>query len=142
MLASGGPDVTVVLAPPVQPAGGATAPPSLTPPAPPAGTTQHEAYIALDGMGRADEYPCMSDIFDAESGWNPDGHGDRDRGGSVGLGQRHIPVWGDPRPWTVADQVEWFGEYSRRYGDFCDAWEAWKSRGRRTEDGRWVGGWW
>lgn len=143
MLASQDHDVPADLPPPVQPAGVETVPPSLTPPAPPAGTTRYEAYQALASLGRADEYDCMDAIFEAESGWNPDGLGDRDRGGSVGLGQRHIPVWGDPRPWTVTQQVAWFTGYADdRYGGWCQARDRWQARSHSTVDGRMVGGWW
>jgi hypothetical protein len=92
---------------------------------------QAEAYIALNGMGRAYEYTCAAEIIDAESSWRPDARGDS--GNSYGLAQRHAPAHGaPPEPWPVAEQIVWFTEYAdSRYGGWCEA-----SAERRRK------GWW
>jgi hypothetical protein len=84
---------------------------------------QSVAYYELARMGRTSEYACMSEIFQAESSWRPQVVGDKDRGGSYGLGQRHAPAHGrPPENWDIRDQVVWFTEYAdQRYGGWCEA---------------------
>lgn len=88
--------------------------------------TQAVAYYELDRAGRADEFPCMSEIFAAESSWRPHVVGDKDIGGSYGLGQRHSPAHGrPPSDWDVREQVRWFTDYADdRYGGWCPAADA------------------
>lgn len=81
-----------------------------------------QVYTMLVERGRADEFACLSEIYEAESSWNPNAYGDRTIGGSYGLPQRHAPAHGAPDlPWPVADQVEWTLEYAdERYGGICE----------------------
>lgn len=84
---------------------------------------QAEVADVLVDIGRWDEYACLAEIFEAESSWDPGAIGDRDRGFSYGLPQRHAPAHGAPPwPWPVADQVTWALEYADgRYGGVCEA---------------------
>lgn len=84
---------------------------------------QLEVAEALEDLGRITEYACLAEIIEAESSWRPDAVGDRDRGGSYGLVQRHAPAHGmPPWPWPVDEQVAWAVEYAdARYGGLCEA---------------------
>jgi len=85
------------------------------------------AWLTMEG--REFEYVCAAEIIDAESSWRPQVVGDN--GHSFGLAQRHGPAHGyPPRPWPVADQMEWFTDYAdERYGDWCAAAEARRGKG-------------
>lgn len=95
--------------------------------------TQAEVWAWLTERGREFEYACAAEVFAAESSWHPDAYGDRNIGGSYGLGQRHAPAHGaPPSPWPVADQMAWFTEYAdSRYGHWCAA------AATRREQGWW-----
>lgn len=92
---------------------------------------QIEVGAILEDRGRWHEFACLDEIIEAESSWRPDAIGDRDRGGSYGLVQRHAPAHGAPPwPWPVADQIEWALEYADdRYGGVCEALEFRRERG-------------
>lgn len=92
---------------------------------------QGEVYLLMEERGREAEYVCLSEIFAAESSWQPDAHGDRTLGGSYGLPQRHAPAHGAPPwPWPVAEQVDWALAYAdERYGGVCEAAEARRQKG-------------
>jgi hypothetical protein len=86
-------------------------------------TPQAQVWAWLTERGREFEYVCADEIISAESSWRPDAIGDRDRGNSYGLAQRHSVVHGTPElPWPVEAQMEWFTDYAdQRYGDWCAA---------------------
>ena len=88
-----------------------------------------KAWAWLTHEGREFEYVCAAEIIQAESSWRPQVVGDN--GHSFGLAQRHGPAHGyPPRPWPVADQMEWFTDYAdERYGDWCAAAEARRGKG-------------
>lgn len=92
---------------------------------------QAEVADVLVDLGRWSEYACLAEVIDAESSWRPDAIGDRDRGGSYGLVQRHAPAHGmPPWPWPVDEQVVWALEYADgRYGGMCEAAEARREKG-------------
>jgi len=85
------------------------------------------AWLTMEG--REFEYVCAAEIIQAESSWRPQVVGDN--GHSFGLAQRHGPAHGyPPRPWPVADQMEWFTDYADElYGDWCAAAEARRGKG-------------
>lgn len=87
------------------------------------GPVEIEAAEVLDELGRLGEYACLHEIVAGESSWDPGAIGDRDRGGSYGLPQRHAPAHGmPPWPWPVRDQILWTVEYAdARYGGLCPA---------------------
>lgn len=90
-----------------------------------------QVYALLEERGRAYEFTCMSEVFQAEASWRPDAIGDRDLGGSYGLPQRHAPSHGAPPwPWPLEDQVEWTLNYAdERYGGMCQAADARREKG-------------
>jgi hypothetical protein len=90
---------------------------------------QAEAYIALMEAKRTSEWNCMSEIFQAESSWDPAAVGDS--GQSFGLPQRHAPAHGyPPSEWPVREQVAWSLAYAdERYGGICQAAEVRRRRG-------------
>jgi len=105
----------------------------IEPADPPDGLTevQERVWRRLHHHGREDEFDCLAEIYVAESSWRPDVVGDRDRGGSHGLPQRHAPSHGaPPLPWPVEDQVDWSLDYAdERYGGVCEAAEARRAKG-------------
>jgi len=94
-------------------------------------TAQFDAYMVLVEQRRVLEWECMSEIFQAESSWDPAAVGDSGR--SFGLPQRHAPAHGHPpSEWPVREQVAWSLQYAdERYGGMCEA-----ARMRREK------GWW
>lgn len=86
---------------------------------------QAQVYAALAEVGRQSEWPCIAEIYEAESSWNPRAIGDRHLGNSYGLPQRHAPAHGAPPwPWPVYQQVMWTLDYvDGRYGGACEALE-------------------
>jgi len=91
--------------------------------------TQAQAYVALAEHNRTSEWACMSEIFMAESSWDPGAVGDS--GKSFGLPQRHAPAHGyPPSEWPVREQVAWSLDYAdQRYGGMCQAAEARRRKG-------------
>lgn len=84
--------------------------------------TMLTVWPVLFDENRVEEWPCMAEIFWAESSWNPYAIGDSSKGGSYGLPQRHAIAHGKPDwPWPIRDQALWTLEYAdERYGGVCE----------------------
>lgn len=116
-----------------------------------AGLKQHEEVVpALNVQDYArtytsskKEWECLYELWWHESKWDYTAEGPTNDWGIPQANADAHPETSEAR-WRgdAYEQVRWGVEYIKtRYGGFCEAWDAWKSRGTKRDDGTWHRGW-
>jgi hypothetical protein len=103
-------------------------------------TAEEYARSYTDGF---DEWECLYELWWHESKWDYTAEGPTNDWGIPQANADAHPETAQSR-WRADKykQVRWGVEYIKtRYGSFCDAWDAWKSRATLRQDGTWHGGW-
>lgn len=91
----------------------------------------------------AKEWECLYELWWHESKWDYRAEGPTNDWGIPQANADAHPETAESR-WRADKytQVRWGVEYIKtRYGGFCQAWDAWKTRGTQRSDGTWHGGW-
>jgi hypothetical protein len=89
------------------------------------------ALMLADGFG-IDQFPCLNNIFNKESGWNA--HAENKGSGAYGIPQA-LPgskMGSEGSDWKTnpATQIKWgLGYIKGRYHSPCGAWSHWQSAG-------------
>ena len=89
------------------------------------------ALMLADGFG-IDQFPCLDNIFNRESGWNA--HAENKSSGAYGIpqalpGSKMSSVASDWKT-NPATQIKWgLGYMKGRYDSPCGAWSHWQSSG-------------
>jgi hypothetical protein len=89
------------------------------------------ALMLADGFG-IDQFPCLDNIFNRESGWNA--HAENKSSGAYGIpqalpGSKMSSVASDWKT-NPATQIKWgIGYMKGRYDSPCGAWSHWQSSG-------------
>ena len=85
------------------------------------------ARYKLRRGGRLDQWPCLEQLGEHESGW--DAYAVNSSSGAAGIPQ----ALGHGQPFALGDapaQIDWFLDYiAVRYGTPCDAWAFWLAHG-------------
>ncbi|MDR2974440.1 MAG: ubiquitin-like domain-containing protein [Propionibacteriaceae bacterium] len=97
----------------------------------PAGDAQQIAYDMLVARGWADEFGCLVDLWNRESGWRTTA---ANPSGAYGIPQAlpgsKMAAFGDDWRTNPATQIKWGLSYIEgRYGTPCGAWSAFQSKG-------------
>ena len=90
-----------------------------------------------------DEWECLYDLWWHESKWDYKAEGPTNDFGIPQANADAHPETSESR-WRrdEYEQVRWGVDYiKKRYGGFCEAWDAWTSRATQRQDGTWHGGW-
>lgn len=93
------------------------------------------------GWGRH-EFACLESLWWHESKW--DYQAASKTSSAYGIPQALTRTHGLGEDWKSDPhaQVDWGLDYiEQRYGSPCKAWEAWRSRAIRRDDGTYWGGW-
>jgi len=90
-----------------------------------------------------EQWACLYELWWHESKWDYEAEGPTNDWGIPQANADAHPETSQER-WRgdAYAQVRWGIDYIKtRYGTFCDAWDAWKTRGTQRSDGTWHGGW-